>query len=61
MFAGIGDSQRMKWYSVRKQDTHIVILHQRRHGANDCLQWRAQVGGFLGDFYSHPDRSIRRL
>ena len=41
--------------------THVAILDQDGYGAHDCLQWRAHIGGLLGDFHSHPDRSARRL
>ena len=47
--------------SVREQDTYIIIPHQDGHGAYDCFQWRAQIGGFLGGLYDHPGYTICRL
>ena len=41
--------------------THVAILDQDGYSAHDCLQWRAHIGGLLGDFHSHPDRSTYRL
>ena len=48
-------------YSVHEWDTHIIILHQGEHRAHDGLQWKAQIGRFLGDFHSHPDRRVCRF
>ena len=51
----------MSMCSVRERDTHIIIVHQDGYDSNDRLQRRAQIGGFLGDFYDHPGYSICRL
>ena len=48
-------------YSVHERDTHIIILHQGGHRTHDSLQWRAQIGRFLGDFHGHPDRRVCRF
>jgi hypothetical protein len=47
--------------SVHEEDTHIVVPHQDGHGTYDRLQWKAQIGGFLGGLYDHPGYSICRL
>ena len=40
--------------------THIVVLYQDGHGSHDCLQWKEQIAGFIGDFYGHLDCSVCR-
>ena len=62
MFAGVRNRRRMRvCYSSQTGCAHVVILYQGGHGAYDRLQWREHIGGFLGDFYSHPGRTVCRL
>ena len=56
MFAEAGGKQTTdeEVFRLRTEYTHIVARHQDGHGAYDRLQWRTQIGGFLGDFHGHP-------
>jgi len=54
--------KRISTRSVReKKRAHIVILHQGRYRAYNSLEWKAHIGGLLGDLYSHPDCSVCRF
>jgi len=48
-------------FSPRTGNTHIVVLRQGGHGARDRLQGKEHIGGFLDNFYGHPDSRVCRL